>query len=135
MSHYTVLETKLKDVDALAEALEDMGHDDIEIYEKPQPLVDFMGDMPNQKAEVIIRRKQVGWLSNDIGFRRGPGGTFDAIVSDFDQSRYDAQWMRNLTKRYAYHVARTKLEAQGFSLAREERDEQGRIHLLLRRTG
>jgi hypothetical protein len=134
MSHYTVLETKLKDVDCMAEALADMGYDDLEINDEPHPLTDFMGDARSHRAEVIIRRKQVGWLSNDIGFRRGPDGTFDAIISDYDQDRHDDQWMRDLTKRYSYHAARTKLEEQGFSLAREERDAQGRIHLLLRRS-
>jgi hypothetical protein len=134
MSHYTVLETKLKDVDALAEALTDMGYENLEIYDEPHQLTDFMGESGKQKAEVIIRRKRVGWLSNDIGFRRGTDGTFVAIISDYDQERHNDQWMRDLTKRYSYHAARTKLEAQGFSLAREERDSSGRIHLLLRRT-
>lgn len=134
MSHYTVLETKLTDSDALAEALMDMGYEDVEIFDKSQPLVDFMGDTPDQRAEIIVRRNHVGRLSNDIGFKRGQDGTFQAMISDYDQDRHDAQWLRSLTKRYAYHAARMKLEAQGFALAREERDAHGRIHLLLRRT-
>ena len=135
MSHYTVLKTRLKDVDALSEALIDMGYEDLEVYDTPQPLVDFMGDTPNREAEVIVRKQHLGRLSNDIGFCRGPGGLFAAIISDYDQQRHNEQWMRDLTKRYAYHAARTKLEEQGFTLTHEQRDSKGRIHLLLQRAG
>ena len=135
MSHYTVMETRLKDVDALVEALSDMGYDELEVYDKPRPLVEFVGGEPNQRANVIIRKQYVGRLSNDIGFRLGSDGRFEAIISDYDQDRHNDRWMAELTKRYAYHATRTKLEEQGFTLTHEQRDNQGRVHLLLQRAG
>ena len=38
-----------------------------------------------------------------------------------------------LTQRYAYHVARAKLEAQGFALVTEETQLDGQMHLVLQR--
>lgn len=134
MSHYTVLTTKITDAEFLAEAIADMGYEDVEVHDRPQPLIDFQGGATKQKAEVIVRRKHIGWLSNDIGFCRQHDGTMNAIISDYDRDKHNEGWMRELTRRYAYLTARGKLEAQGFDLAHEERDAQGRIHLVLRRT-
>ena len=91
------------------------------------------GDRREQTAEVIIRKKHIGWASNDIGFRRQPDGTFEAIISEFDRRKYSPQWLDKLTQRYAYHLARAKLQEQGFDLISEETARDGRIHLVLRR--
>jgi len=53
---------------------------------------------------------------------------YDAICS-VNRTRF----VRKLVQRYAYQAARAKLEAQGFTLASEEIEEEGRIHLTLRR--
>ena len=42
-------------------------------------------------------------------------------------------FLQEITRRYAYHAAREKLEAQGFSLVSEEVQEDEQIHLVLRR--
>jgi hypothetical protein len=44
------------------------------------------------------------------------------------------QLVQQLTQRYAYQAARTKLAEQGFELVEEEQQKDGRIHLMLRRT-
>ena len=134
MSHYTIVETKIVDAPALAEGLADMGYEDVEVWESAQPLVDYSGSETKETAEVIVRRKHVGRLANDIGFKRQPAGPMRAIISDWDRDKHGEGWMRELTRRYAYHAARGKLEAQGFTLAREERDADGRIRLTLRRS-
>jgi len=133
MSHFTVLKTQIKDLGALVKALADMGFKNVEVHETPQHLYGYQGDVRPQTAEVIIRRKFISPLSNDIGFKRREDGTFDAIISDYDRAKYSQEWLNRLTQRYAYHVARAKLEEQGFELASEEVQEDGRIHLLLRR--
>jgi hypothetical protein len=132
MSHFTTLRTRITDVKALRAALADLGFKAVEVHESAQPLHGFRGDEREQTAEVIIRRKHLGWLSNDLGFKLNAGGTFDAIISDFDRRKYSQEWLDRLTQRYAYHVARAKLEEQGFVLASEEQKD-GKIHLVLRR--
>jgi hypothetical protein len=133
MSHFTTLKTQIADVKALRAALADVGFSDVEVYETPQPLYGFMGDAREQRAEVIVRRKHLGWLSNDLGFKRNASGTFDALISDFDRRKYSGEWLDRLTQRYAYHAARARLEEQGFVLTSEEKTKDGRIHLVLRR--
>ncbi len=134
MSHYTVLTTRISDPHYLAEAIADMGYQEVEVYDEPQSLIDYQGKATKQKAEVIVRRQHLGWLGNDVGFCRQHNGTMNAIISDVDRNKHNEGWMQELTRRYAYQAARGKLEAQGFDLAHEQRDAEGRIHLVLRRT-
>jgi hypothetical protein len=134
MSHYTVLQTRMTDEKALVKALADMDFKNIEVHATAQPLVGIGGGERHQTAEVIIRRKHLGWLSNDIGFKRGPQGNFEAIVSDYDLNNwYSQEWLERLMQRYAYHVAKAKLEEKGFALVSEQTQANGQIHLVLRR--
>lgn len=133
MSHYTVLRTQFVDVDALVKALADLGFAHVEVHEKPRHLRGWLGGVRLNTAEIIIRRKYVGKVSNDIGFKRQKDGTFTAIISKYDRYRfrYNDAWMGRLAQRYAYHVTLAKLTEQGFELV-TEKQEQGRIHLTLR---
>lgn len=133
MSHFTKLRTRIVDIDALLKALFEMGFKTVEVHETAEHLYGYQGDKRKQTAEVIIRRKHVGRASNDIGFKRREDGAFDAIISDYDRSKYSQDWLNRLTQRYAYHAARAKLEEQGFVLVTEEAEEGERIHLVLRR--
>lgn len=133
MSHFTTLKTTLVEKQFLVQALRDLGFKQVEVHEKAQHLHGYQGDVRPQTAEVIIRRRFIGPVSNDIGFKRRKDGTFDAIISDYDRAKYDRRWLNRLTQRYAYHAARAKLEEQGFTLVNEETREDGRIHLVLRR--
>jgi len=114
-------------------ALAELGFTQVEVYQTAQHLYGYQGDMRPQTAEVIIRRTFIGPASNDIGFKRQEDGTFDAIISDYDRARYSPQWLNRLIQRYAYHVAKTKLAEQGFALVTEETQQDGQIHLVLRR--
>jgi hypothetical protein len=133
MSHYTVLKTRMTDIKALVQALADMDLKQVEVYATAQRLVGIGGDAREQTAEVIIRRKHLGWLSNDFGFKRGSDGSFEAIISDYDQRWCTQDWLDRLLQRYAYHVARAKLEEKGFALVSEKAQGTGQIHLVLRR--
>jgi hypothetical protein len=134
MSHYTVLQTRMTDVKALVQALADLDFTNVEVHPTAQQLVGIGGGLRPQTAEVIIRRKHLGWLSNDIGFKRGPQGSFEAIVSDYDlKNWYSAEWLDRLIQRYAYHAARAKLEEKGFALVEEKTQADGQIRLVLRR--
>jgi hypothetical protein len=133
MSHFTTLNTLLIDADALVKALADLGFDRLEIHVEPQPLYGHEGNLRPEKAEIIIRRAQIGPASNDIGFTRGPNGTFTAIISEYDRDAYGQDWLNRLAQRYAYHLARARLQSQGFDLVSEETGPDGRIRLTLRK--
>jgi len=133
MSHFTVVKTKLVDREALLKALQDLGFKQVEVYDVAQHLFGYQGDQRSQTAEVILRRKYIGRASNDIGFKLSQDGTYSAVISEYDRSKYGQEWLNQLSQRYAYHVARSKLTHQGFDLVSEETQQDGRIHLVLRR--
>ena len=133
MSHFTILKTRLVDADMLIRALNDLGFSQVEIHRVPQGLYGYQGDLRPEKAEIIISRQFISPSSNDIGFRMTSDGTFEAIISEFDLDIYSQDWLNRLTQRYAYHVARSRLEAQGFDLVSEETHPDGQVHLVLRR--
>jgi hypothetical protein len=133
MSHFTKLRTRITNADGLMKALADVGFKNVEAHETAQHLYGYLGDARPQTAEVIVRRKHIGRMSNDIGFKRQADGTFEAIISEYDRHNYSQAWLDRLTQRYAYHVARAKLAEQGFDLVSEEAQEGERIHLVLRR--
>jgi hypothetical protein len=134
MSHFTTIKTQFTDDKALLKALVDLGFGHVEHHQNPQPLYGYQGDIRPEAAEIVIRREFVGKASNDIGFQRGSDGTFAAIISEFDRTKYSQAWLAKLLHRYAYHATVQKLvEEQGFSLVEEEEQETGAIHLVLRR--
>jgi len=121
---------------ALVAALADLGFagDQVERHPEPQPLYGYQGDQRPEHAHVIIRRRWIGHASNDIGFVRGPDGVFTAIISEYDRRRFDDAWLIRLRQRYAYHATVQTLAQQGFAIT-EEHEADGRIHLVLRRSG
>lgn len=133
MSHFTVLKTQITETDGLVKALTDLNFKNVEVHETAQHLYGYQGDKRRQTAEVIIRRKYIGRASNDIGFKRNAHDTFDAIISGYDRHKYSQQWLNRLTQRYAYHVTKSTLAEQGFTLITEETQQDERIHLVLRR--
>lgn len=118
MSHYSEYETGFKDSGCLQGALNDMGYLDVEIYGEAQPLFGFQGDFRLKtdwkkhtrdpelavRANVIVRRREIGSSANDLGFIRKEDGTLSAIISEFDSTRHNPTWMGALKQRYAVHL-------------------------------
>ncbi len=67
---------------------------------------------------------------HNLGFRK-MGATYAVVTAG--EGTKQRQLLQRMTQRYAYHVARAKLEEQGFTLVDEEVQEGERIHLVLRR--
>ena len=84
MSKYlTFGEIVLKDRKLLLAALAALGYADVEEGEA-LPLFGYQGDRRPETAEIVVRRRYVGHLSNDIGFVRTPQG-YVPLVSEYDQ--------------------------------------------------
>jgi len=117
MSAYITLTTPMMDEECLLAALADVGFDErkVEVHATPVALVGYRGDGRQQTANLVIRRQHVGAASNDIGFLATPTG-YQAIVSNYDQSRFGAAWLSRLDACYQRRWS-TKQER----LAAEER--------------
>lgn len=135
MSHYSKIKTKIMELDALIKALADMGYTKVEVHDAPQHLYGYQGDRRPEQANVIVRRKYINPSSNDIGFRLSDDGSFEAIVSEYDQGLLGKDWIGRLTQKYAEHAMLSKLQAQGFVVAEKEVDPvTKKVHLVLRRS-
>ena len=133
MSQYLNIATQIVSGEHLAKALKDVGFNQVEVYQTAQPLKGWPDDKRENTAEIIIRKKYAVSASSDIGFKLGTQRRFTAIISDMDQDSYNAAWLSRLTQRYAYHVARDKLQEKGFDLVEESVQEDQTIHLTLRK--
>jgi hypothetical protein len=120
MSEYHEVKTEYKDGDALVQALGEMGYTTVEVHETPQPLVDYRGnqthyvDKTGDKANIIVRRKFVGGAANDLGFIKKPDGSFGAMISQYDSSKHNAGWLKNLKKNYTEKVVIKTAAKSGF---------------------
>lgn len=124
MSHFSRIQTKIVEKQHLLQAIKDLG---FTAEEGELKLAGF--GLQTLPVEIAIRLP----FSYDIGFRKN--GEFYEIVTDWFGVRgiNREEFTAKLTQRYAYHVARMKLESQGFTLVEEQVQETGQIRLLLRR--
>ena len=109
-SQYHEQKTSYKDTDCLVAALHEQGYATVEVHEVAQQLYDWHGrkttylDSEGDKANVIVRRHVVGGSANDLGFRKNPDGTLDAIVSQYDSRKHNAEWFKGLKRAYTEKV-------------------------------
>ena len=125
MSHFSRIKTQIVEKEHLLAALRDLGY----AFEEGEVSVRGWLFMKT-KAEVKVKLKG---SSYEIGFCK-KDGCYE-VVADWAGVRGTSKkaFVEQVSQRYAYHVARAKLEAQGFSVAGEEVDDKGRIRLVLRR--
>jgi hypothetical protein len=124
MSHFTRIQTQITDKPFLLQALKDLGFS----YDDGQQQVKgYAGKLTPVDIRIPLQN------SYDIGFQK-VGSSYEA-VADWNGVRgvNPKEFVQQLTQRYAYHVAKSKLEAQGFTLVEEQVNETGQIRLLLRR--
>lgn len=124
MSHISRIKTKITNRDYLLKALGDLGF----AYQEGEFEISGIG---SRKVAVQIRVNLPRSL--DIGLREN-NGTYEIIadwwgVRGVKKEAFTAQ----LHQRYAYHAALGILQEKGFALAAEEKQDDGKIHLVLRR--
>jgi hypothetical protein len=95
------------------------------------------GDAEIRTLEGIKRKVDIkiktGLLRPDIGLVKS--GKSYSIMGDWSSIAGMKRFHQKVLQRYAYHAAMDKLQAQGFNLVNEEQQEDGQIHLVLRRMG
>ncbi len=96
---------KVKDVEALRRALEELGYP-VEVYDQATMLYGYKGDIRPERAHLIIRRQHTGIpASNDIGFLRRDDGTVTAIISEYDRHQgFNADWLTKVVTLSGVHA-------------------------------
>ncbi len=125
MSHFTSIKTTITEQKHLLQALRSLG------YQPEEGRVFVTGFAGAQtRVEIRVPTKNPAY---DLGFRK-KGGTFELVADWYGLSGIDrTTLLQQLNQSYAYHATREKLAEQGFSLASEQVQEDGAIHLVLRR--
>jgi hypothetical protein len=125
MSHFTRIKTQMVEQEYLKQALKDLGY----TYQEGDVKIRGFGGKRTQ-VQIKVPTKNRGY---DIGFRKV--GEVYEVVADWWGIRGIKQklFIQQVSQRYAYHAARTKLEEQGFALVSEKVQDGNRIHLVLRR--
>ena len=134
MSAYRVIELNLSREDSILDGLLALGltSSEIEVHGDPIALYGYQGDVRDEKANVIVRRKFVnqklsGGASNDIGFVK-EGGKYRAIVSDFDQG-----WWGKASKKFRRAASESEIKAiarkKGYSVKKTTKNKVTKLIL------
>jgi hypothetical protein len=131
-SAYVSVETEYRDGAILAATLRELGYA-VEEHASAVSLLDYHGAVRPQRANIVIRRQNVGPSANDVGFERLPSGSYRAHVSEYDnRSTFTAEKQRQLKARYSRNLVVKQAKAKGYAVA-SEKVENGKIKLVLRR--
>ena len=139
MSKYKTIATEFRNLQSLQAALIDVLGNQTAFQVAPSPktpslpLYDWHGVRRPELASVRIPRQAVnrfsGGSSNDVGFSWN-GHTFEAIVSEYDQSSTTVNMLNQVRRRYALHELRSQAKAKGYTL-RETVHPDGSINLVM----
>lgn len=129
MSEYVQIGLKMNDADCIKSALKELGYV-FEEHEVAQNLHGYTGDVRSQKANIIVRRQNVGAASNDIGFVKNDKGYYDMIISEYDQRAAGAKKIREeLQQTYAKFKVMKQAKKMGYRLKSTKVDENGRMKI------
>ncbi len=99
MARYRKIRTDVRSERDLARALAEMGFEHVEVHADARPLDDWIGRPTDVLANVIVRRKDLGASSDDLGFVRNADGTFDLVLSDIHLFKFDRKWIEEVARR------------------------------------
>lgn len=127
MSHFSTIQTELRDRVALLAALDDLGYD---ASEQAQTVRGYRGQ--EVTAELAIRQEQGG----DIGFRLNPDSGCYELVADLELWRQPVpveRFLSQLNQRYALRTILAATADEGFQVSEQTQQLDGSIELVVTR--
>lgn len=127
MSHFSTIQTELRDRDALLAALDDLGYS---ASEGSQSVRGYRGQQVT--AELAIRQEQGG----DIGFRLNPESGCYELVADLELWRQPVPvelFLSQLNQRYALRTILAATAEEGFQVSEQVQQHDGSIELVVTR--
>lgn len=109
----------------------------IEIHKRAQNLVGYLGKTRPETAEVIVRRKWIGYASNDMGFKyKAATKEWSPVISGFDNhGKFADRWKKKFMSEWAAQNLMEQRSEQGWKCQRDTVDVDGRQHIRIRMTG
>lgn len=128
MSHFTTVQTKLKDLVCVKDAVQDLGLTFVE----SEDMVTVRGYQgATEKAKMVIRATD----NYDIGLYQTAEGyslSADWWGIEMETGLKEKDWVDRFNQRYAYHKVLKEVKSRGFTLE-EEVDDKGEIQLTVRK--
>ena len=101
-----------------------------EEHKVAQNLRGYIGDVRQQKANIIVRREHVGASANDVGFNKTASGKYELIISEFDRSgKTGKNFMERMRQLYAKHKTIKQLKKMGKTVTSIKTTKDGRIKI------
>lgn len=114
MSKYEELKTVLAEECYLMEALKDLGYTP-EVHREGAALYGYLGDERQERAQIVVRRRQLDSASNDIGFARDTAGVYRALISEYDRSiGFNDSWLGRIAQVYKERQTMAVAKAKGY---------------------
>ena len=134
MSHFAEIKVDYQqkyEGDLIAALEEQFGPKSVEVHQEGSPLFGYQGDNRATKSKnsedyappchLVIRRKNVGSASNDVGYRRTEDGKYSAYISDFDSgANFGPQKQGLVAQEYGLRVSERQLKLKGYRVQRNE---------------
>ncbi len=128
MSHFTTVKSKIRDLQCLKQALDDLNYEYTE-SEEGAKVRGYLGQ--TETADLVIRASK----TYDVGVRRTADG-FELLADwwgvETTRGLNEEEFVNQLTQRYAYHKVVKEVKARGFSIETEE-EETDTIQLTVRK--
>jgi hypothetical protein len=127
MSHFSTIQTELRDREALLGALDDLGYS---ASQEAQPVRGYRGQ--HVTADLAIRQEQGG----DIGFRLNPDSGCYELVADLELWRQPVpveRFLSQLNQRYALRTILSATAEEGFQVCEQTQQLDGSIELVVTR--
>ena len=125
MSHFSNIKTKIRNLDSLKSALNDLN---IDWKNGPGIVRGYQGQ--THKADVVVEQ------ANDYDFGFSWNGSEYELVADLQYWKQPLTvegFLRQVTQRYAYHTVVNETANQGFSITEQEKNQDGSIRLVVQR--
>lgn len=129
MSHFTTVETKIRNLQMLERVLEELGHNFTKAEAGQTVKVKGYQGQTTDAVLVIHSSKQyeigvtVDAETGNVGFVSD--WEFLEFATGYDQQEFTSKVMQ----RYAYHTVKEEVAKRGYTLEEEEVDDSGHIHV------
>ena len=132
MSHFTKVNTQIKELALLKRAIETAGF----------TCVDAQGELIKIKgwnhdtADVLMEIKTTGPYSIGV-IQNNETGTFEFVADWWGVETYNEitkeDFLNTITQKYAYNTIMDKIKEKGFNIVSDETDNSKHIHIVVRR--
>ena len=125
MSHFSNIKTKIRNLNSLKAALNDL---EVDWKNGPGIVRGYRGQ--THRADVVVEQ------NNNYDFGFSWNGSEYELVADLQYWKQPLTvegFLRQVTQRYAYHTLVNETASQGFNITEQEKNQDGSIRLVVQR--